>query len=178
MGLPPTSPAPTRRAYIDTMVFIYHFKKHSLTPKADSFFRDIENGKYVGVATSFTVAEYLSVMRKALTEARDKPPTTMDTSRLRKEIEEFISSMGIEYFDADTLVSPIYGKLFSTTENIVENAKPLKNLRTLKWFLVNGADALHVTLATRTGADLYATFDDDFRGVDGWIRPLMLFEVY
>jgi len=33
-------------------------------------------------------------------------------------------------------------------------------------------------LAVRTGADVYATFDDDFRGVNNWIKPLMLFEAY
>jgi len=166
------------KAYIDTMVFIYHFKKHGLTSKADNFFKDIESGKYAGVTTSFTIAEYLGVMRKALAEARNSPSTSADVARLRKEIEEFISDMGIVYFDADTLVSPGYGKLFSPTENIVENAKHFKNPRTSKWYLVNGADALHVTLAVRTGADVYATFDDDFRGVNNWIKPLMLFEAY
>jgi len=172
----PTTPPP--RAYIDTMVFIYHFMRHRLTPKANNFFKDIENGKYAGVTTSFTIAEYVGVMRKALTAVRNRPSTSTDVSKLRKEIEEFISNMGIIYFDADTLISPVYGKLFSSTENIVENAKHFKNPRSNKWYLVNGADALHVTLAVRAGADLYATFDDDFRGVDNWIKPLMLFEVY
>jgi predicted nucleic acid-binding protein len=60
----------------------------------------------------------------------------------------------------------------------VENAKPFKSRRTNRWYLVNGADALHVILATRAGVALYATFDDDFRGVDSWVKPLMLFEVY
>jgi predicted nucleic acid-binding protein len=170
--------APRPKAYIDTMVFIYHFKKHGLTPKANNFFKDIERGKYAGVTTSFTVTEYIGVMREALTEATDKPSTPTDISKLRREIEGFISDMGIIYFDADELVSSIYGGLFSSTENIVENAKHFKNPRTNKWFLVNGADALHVVLALRTGADLYATFDDDFRGVNNWIKPLMLFEVY
>ena len=171
-------PRPPPRAYIDTMVFIYHFKSHGLTSKADRFFHDIENGKYAGVTTSFTITEYLGVMRKALTEVRDRPITSTDVSRLRKEIEKFISDMGIIYFDADALASPIYGKLFSSTENIVENAKPFKSFRNNRWYLVNGADALHVSLALRTGADLYATFDDDFRGIDHWIKPLMLFEAY
>jgi predicted nucleic acid-binding protein len=171
-------PAPPPKTYIDTMVFIYHFMKHGLSSKASKFFKDIEKGKYAGVTTSFTITEYLGVMRKALTEARNKPPTSTDISKLRKEIEEFISDMGIIYFDADTFVSPIYGRLFSATENVVENARPFRNPRTNRWFLVNGADAMHVTLAVRAGADLYATFDDDFRGVDSWIKPLMLFEVY
>ena len=120
-----TTPPP--KAYIDTMVFIYHFKKHGLTPKAYNFCKDIENGKYAGVTTSFTIAEYVGVMRKALTEARNSPSTPTDVSKLRKEIEEFISDMGIIYFDADTLISAVYGKLFSSTENIVENAKHFKN---------------------------------------------------
>jgi predicted nucleic acid-binding protein len=174
----PVPPTPPPKAYIDTMVFIYHFKKHGLTFKANKFFKDIEKGKYAGVTTTFTISECIGVMRKVLTEARDRPPSLTDVSKLRKEIEKFISEMGIIYFDADTLMSPIYGKLFSSTENVVENAKPFKNPRTNKWFLVGGADALHVTLAVRTGAELYATFDDDFRGVGNWIKPLMLFEVY
>lgn len=173
-----TPPIPPPKTYIDTMVFIYHFKKHNLTPKADKFFKDIEKGKYAGVTTSFTIAEYLGVMRKALTEARDGPTSPKDVLKMRKEIEKFISNMGIIYFDADALVSTIYGKLFSSAENVVENAKPFKSRRTNRWYLVNGADALHVILATRAGADLYATFDDDFRGVDSWVKPLMLFEVY
>lgn len=178
MALAPVPPTPPPKAYIDTMVFIYHFKKHALTSKANNFFNDIEKGKYAGVTTTFTIAEYIGVIRKALTEARNRPPSSTDVSKLRKEIEKFISNMGIIYFDSDALVSPIYGKLFSSTEKVVENAKPFKNPRTNRWFLVNGADALHVTLAVRAGAELYATFDDDFRGVDNWIKPLMLFEVY
>lgn len=166
------------KAYIDTMVFIYHFMSHRLSSKANGFFEDIQKGKYAGVATSFTITEYLGVMRKALTEARNKPPTSADISRLRKEIEKFISDMGIIYFDADKLVTPIYGRLFSSAENIVENATPFKNPRTNRWYLVNGADAMHVTLAVRAGVDVYATFDDDFRGVDSWVKPLMLFEEY
>jgi len=174
---PPVPPVPPPKAYIDTMVFIYHFKRHGLTSKADRFFKDIEKGAYAGVTTSFTITEYLGVMRKALTEARNRPLASNDVSRLRREIEKFISDMGIIYFDADTLISPIY-KLFSSTENIVENAQPFRSPRTNRWYLVNGADALHVVLATRAGADLFATFDDDFKGVSSWIKPLMLFEVY
>lgn len=174
----PTLSVPPPKAYIDTMVFIYHFKSHFLTSKADGFFKDIEKGKYSGMTTSFTITEYLGTMMKLLTIARNSPATSKDLSRLRKEIETFISDMGIIYFDADTLAVPIYGKLFSSTENIVENAKAFKSPRNNKWYRVNGADALHVTLATRAGADLFATFDDDFRGVSSWLKPLMLFEVY
>jgi len=174
-----SSPAPSPpKAYIDTMVFIYHFKQHALTPKANNFFKDIEKGKYAGVTTSFTITEYIAVMRKALAEARNGPSTSTDVIKLRKQIEEFISNMGIVYFDADPLTSGVYGKFFSSVENVVENAKHFKNRRTNKWFVVNGADALQVVMAVRAGADFYATFDDDFRGVDSWIKPLMLFEVY
>jgi len=174
----PVPPTPPPKAYIDTMVFIYHFKKHRLSSKANNFFKDIEKGKYAGVTTSFTIAEYLGVMRRILTQAKDKPASPTDVSKLRKGIEKFINDMGIIYFDADKLVSPTYGKLFSSTETVVENAKPFKSPRNNRWYLVGGADALHVILAVRSEADLYATFDDDFRGVGSWIKPLMLFEVY
>jgi len=76
--------APPPKTYIDTMVFIYHFMQHGLSSKANKFFQDIEKGKYAGVTTSFTITEYLGVMRKALTEARNKPPTSADVSKLRK----------------------------------------------------------------------------------------------
>lgn len=178
MASTPASLVPPPRAYIDTMVFIYHFKRHGLTNKADKFFHDIESGKFAGVTTSFTITEYLGVMKKVLTEVRNRPLTSTDLAKLRNQIECFIDDMGIAYYDADALATPLLGKLFSSTENVVENAKPYRSRRNNKWYMVNGADALHVNLALRAGASLYATFDDDFRGVSSWIKPLMLYEVY
>lgn len=162
------------------MVFIYHLLSSSsakvLTSKAESFFKDIEKGKYIGIISTFTVAEYIGVIRKTLCDKRDRQVTEREILIMKQKIEEFILKMGITLYDADSLASRM--ALFSECERIVEDSDAFKGKRDRKWHCVKGADALHVAFALSVNAESIATFDDDFRGASNFINPIMLSEVY
>lgn len=162
------------------MVFIYHFLSSSntryLTSKSDSFLKDIENGKYVGIITSFTIAEYLAVTKGVLCSKRNGQVSTGEITTIRAKFEQFINQMGIMLYDSDTVASK--NPVFSECENVVERSFAFKGRYDRKWHHVRGADALHVAFALSVNAEAIATFDDDFRGASGSINPLMLSEVY
>jgi predicted nucleic acid-binding protein len=162
------------------MVFVYHFLSSAttqfLTAKSNSFLRDIERGKYVGIVTSFTIAEYLSVMKGLICNRRNGQVTSLEIAAIKSKLEQFITQMGIMLYDSDSLASK--NPIFGNCENIVEGSSAFKGKRDRKWHYVRGADALHVALAMSVNAEAIATFDDDFRGASGFINSLMLSEVY
>jgi len=168
-----------KAVYIDTMVFIYHFLRSSkgrLTHKAASFLRDVEKGKYVGIVTSFTVAEYLAVIRGLLCQKRNKQVSPSEISTIKLRLEQFINQMGIVLYDADVLAGG--HAVFAESESMIERDTPSKGKYDRRWHYLNGADALHVAFAASVNAEAIATFDDDFRGICGSVVPLMLSEVY
>ncbi len=166
--------------YIDTMVLVYYFlsspRNETLTKKSKSFLKDIENQRYMGIITSFTIAEYLSVIKGVLCDKRNGNVLTSDISTVRERLEQFISQMGIILYDADTIANK--SAVFSECENMVERSGVYKGKYDCKWHYLKGADALHLALAKSVNAEAIATFDDDFRGGGTTISPLMLSEVY
>ena len=162
------------------MIFIYHFLSSSraknLTFKSDSFLKDIEKGKYAGIITSFTVAEYLAVTKGLLCNKRNGQVSSSEISAIKAKFEQFITQMGIMLYDSDSLASKT--AIFSECENVVERCTAYKGRYDRKWHSMRGADALHVALALSVNAEAIATFDDDFRGAGGLINPLILSEVY
>lgn len=168
-----------KTVYVDTMVFVYHFLQSSktrLSNKAASFLRDIETGKYIGIITSFTVSEYLAVIRGLLCEKRNRQVSPEEILVIRRRLEQFITQMGIMLYDSDTLANR--HAVFAECESMIERDTPSKGRYDRRWHYLNGADALHVAFATSLNAEAIATFDDDFRGICGSVSPLLLSEVY
>lgn len=161
------------------MVFIYHFLSspgtQKLTSKADSFLKEIEKGKYIGIISTFTVAEYTGVIKEVLCNKRDGQVSVNEIHTVKAQFEEFITQMGIVLYDADSLATKI--AVFGEGENVVEGSTAFKG-RDGKWHSIKGADALHVVFALSVNAEAIATFDDNFRGANGFISPIMLSEVY
>jgi predicted nucleic acid-binding protein len=162
------------------MVFVYHFlsspRNETLTSKSNSFLKDIEKGKYIGIITTFTIAEYLGVIKGVLCSKRNKQVSAGEIMAIKSKFEQFITQMGITLYDSDSLASK--KPIFSECENVIERSTAFKGKHDRKWHHIRGADALHVAFALSVNAEAIATFDDDFRGVDGAISPLMLFEAY
>lgn len=162
------------------MVFVYHFLSSSanrqLSSKANAFFRDVEKGKYIGIISTFTIAEYTGVLKQLLVNQRDGQVTQSEIQKVKEEIERFITKMGIILYDADSLASKT--TIFGKCDYIIESSSAFKGRRDRKWHSIKGADALHVSLAQSVNAEGIATFDDDFRGASIVISPIMLSEVY
>ncbi|MEM2882468.1 MAG: type II toxin-antitoxin system VapC family toxin [Candidatus Bathyarchaeia archaeon] len=181
MDPPAQGPNPARRVYIDTMVFIYQLGPQTpLSEKARAFFRDVEGGKYIGVTSSFTVAELIAVYKELLCRARGTQiisPT--DMLEIKRRMDVFLNKMGIVLYDADELAT-VLGKstIFADCERILEEAMPIRGSRDGRIRVIGGADALHIAMAIRANAELFGTFDEGFKGSGSWLPPLLLSEAY
>jgi predicted nucleic acid-binding protein len=161
------------------MIFVYYFfysPSVFLSRKSALFFKDIEKGKYIGIVTTFTIAEYLAVTRGLLCKKRNKKATSSEIRTVKAKLEQFINQMGIVLYDSDTLATKY--AVFADCENMIERDVPSLGRHDGKWHYLNGADALHLAFANSVNAEAIATFDDDFRGVSGTVNPLMIPEVY
>jgi len=162
------------------MVFIYHFlysyTTYRLTSKANSFFKDIEKGRYIGIISTYTISEYIGVVKEILCNRRNGQVFDNEIRKIKEKIEEFITRMGIILYDADSLTRKT--AVFSECEDIVERSTAFKGRLDGKWHCIKGSDALHVAFALSVNAEAIATFDDNFRGASEMISPIMLSEVY
>lgn len=130
----------------------------------------------MGIVTSFTVAEYLAVIKGVLCNKRNGPISPSEVMSIKAKLEQFLIQMGIMFYDSDVLASknPIFGEC----EDIIERSGAFKGKSDRKWHHLKGADALHLALALSVKAEAIVTFDDDFRGISTIINPIMLSEVY
>jgi predicted nucleic acid-binding protein len=122
------------------------------------------------------VTEFLAVTKGVLCNRRNAPITTSDMAKVKTQLEQFLSQMGIILYDGDEISAK--NKLFSDCELIIENSGSFKGRYDHKWHHLKGADALHVALALSVKAEVIATFDDDFRNTNVSINSMMLSEMY
>lgn len=161
------------------MIFVYYFFYSPtvfLSQKSTSFLKDIEKGKYIGIVTTFTIAEFLAVTRGLLCKKRKRLVTSWEMKIVKTKLEQFITQMGIVLYDSDDLATK--HAVFADCENMIERDVPSFGKRDGRWHYLNGADALHLAFANSVNAEAIATFDDDFKGVSGAVNPLMIPEVY
>lgn len=56
--------------YIDTMVFVYRLLPNpnygNLASQSSSFFDDVDAGKYQGITSTFTIAEYQGIVKRVI----------------------------------------------------------------------------------------------------------------
>jgi len=165
------------------MLFIYHLlpgKSYNLSRKSKNLFKRIEAGGIVGVVSSFTVMEYISVMKRFISSKIKRPITYQETTIMKKMLMDFIAKMGIFLYDSDSLTVDATGycSLFTECEEFIEEHIPSKGADDKKWHTLNGPDALHLIFAIRTNSTYLATFDDDFKDVKGQIKVMNVREAF
>lgn len=172
--MPPT-------AYVDTMIFVYSsLSTGYLGRKSNAFLQDIEEGNFRGVVATITISEYLAITKKTLYKRLRRRLTSNEIEAILAELERLLQDLGVAVYDTDDLVVNQFGNstLFSEAEDLVRYSPCRFGKRNGKVHTLCGADALSVVLAKRIGANLYATFDDDFKDVKNGIKPLMIGEKY
>jgi predicted nucleic acid-binding protein len=177
----------TPLVYIDTVVFIYR-----LLPDPDhvdfanlsmGFFDDVDGGKYQGTTSTFTKIEYIGAVKKLISFVNKRQLTTEEEQNAIDDFDELVDHLDIFVSDSDRLVySTTKPPLFCDTSKIVKASNPYFHLRATErrqWMNIGGSDALSVSLAIRSGAKLFATFDRGFKGLrDTSITPLIIHEEY
>ena len=162
------------------MAFVYLLASGGgwLSSKSKGLFKDIQSGRITGVVSTFTISEYLSVVRDALAEKRGTPPSRQEIAAAEKNLMEFLENIGIELRDADTLATSA-SPFFEDVHQIVASSSSVRRTRDREWSGPGGADAVVAALAIRMTATQVATFDEGFRGLTTHgLTPLMIGEAY
>ena len=167
-----------RRVYLDTMILAYHLGSPSgaaVLNRNLNFLTKISARQVVGIVSTFTVAECISVLAKAHAERNGTAPTLVQLAQAKEKIEQFIRSMGIELEDSDALCFDPNGNVnvFARTVQLELTSPPALG-RDRKWRTFGGADVLHVIFAERSDADDFATFDEGFRNMNSQVVPVLL----
>jgi hypothetical protein len=157
--------------YIDTNVFGYVLlpnQKQYLGKKAESFFQDIVNGKYLGITSTLTQIEYLSVAKRLLSQYKGNQITSHEEQAVMNDLDQFIDTLGIGLINADESSSDPSGmvNIFSSTRQIILIANAIFNVSKKQWQMIGSIDSLMTNLAIRAGAQLFATFDKGFKGLN------------
>jgi predicted nucleic acid-binding protein len=169
------------RVYIDTMVWVYHLIQptHRLGPVCERLLKEVASGNLVGVSSTFVIQETTDVAKRIISIVNGKAVSIDETEAVREKILGALLKMGIEIHDADALACPngVQSNLFKGTEAIIMKSHPVLGTDG-KWRTVNGADAVHLTLAERAKADYFATCDQGFRGQNTSVRTSIVWEDY
>lgn len=176
-----TAPEPKIKVYIDTMAFVYKLvnTRHRYFPQANAFFRDIELGKFVGVISTFELAEFQSAIKSILSQRRNAEMPQGDVDKEMGRLNDFIDKMGIKLYNADVVLDTRPLVAFFRAEQLIGAAKSIKGTWRPDWHTIGGADATHLTIAETIGVESYATFDQGFKGVNGTsVKMLILSEAY
>ena len=173
--------------YIDAVVFAYRLL---LTggqrgfSKGTSFFLDLQNRRYVGVTSSFTVMEYRGLAKRAISRASGLAVTPAEESTAMQDLENFLTRMAIRNDDSDLLATnqtllPSRSDIYASAEPIIINSGTYLHQVKNEWRSIGGADSLVTIFAERLGASFIATFDLGFKNLaHPTIKPIMIQEVY
>jgi predicted nucleic acid-binding protein len=174
--------------YIDTNVFSYLLLPHkqSLDPlvkQANRFADEIANGsRFIGVTSTFTQTEYRAVSKRRISEHKGSQITTQEEAYAMNDFGRTIDALGIAIVDADQVAPDISGvlSLFGACDVTIRRCNPVPR-NGGKWKVISSVDVLMLNLAIRMRADLFATFDDGFRGYnhsDSFIAPFIIPDEY
>lgn len=166
---------PQQRLYIDTSVFIWYLHSGNTNgyAKADKFMKDIANGKYQGVTSSFVKFEYRGYLKEEKAMINGYNATKQELDLLVDRLDRLIQDYGIEEVVADYLLGESW---IRDSEEIVTQSQPI--LVEDDWKTMKGADAVHATIASRAGTQQLATLDKGFNSLTGSVTPFVLWDVY
>jgi predicted nucleic acid-binding protein len=172
--------------YIDASVLAYAILPHDdnkepSVRKARKFLKDIEVGKYRGIISTITEIEYVGAAKRLISKASNRKITLHEQSTAIKDFEEYTEQLGIGIGDSDSLAinGVASSDLFSDAKTMINNSFPYFHMHAGTWKNIGGTDALTVSLAIRLNAELFATFDRGFYGLNSpALKPLIIPDEY
>jgi hypothetical protein len=97
------------------------------------------------------------------------------------DFTQFTQRLGIGLSDSDLIAiddSSSVG-IFKIADVTMQSSIPFYYSKRDQWKIIGGADAILINLAIRSGANMFATFDRGFKGLQNTnILPLIIPEVY
>ncbi len=145
------------------------------------FLQKIIDGDMVGVVSTFTLAECITVLAVGYAQRDGKAPSAEQLQEVGTRVEKFIRAAGIELQDADKLSRSEEGDadLFSRVMQTASSTFPVKSSRPGRngkpdWRTTGGADILHIVFAERSGCHELATHDEGFRSMKSTVSLNLL----
>jgi predicted nucleic acid-binding protein len=167
--------APLVRCYIDTSVFIWylHSAETDGYAKAEKFFKDIADGKYQGVTSTFVRFEYRGYLKETRAMVNGANASKQELDLWIDNLARLIEDFGIEEVAADILLRQSW---IDDCEDVVTQCQP--TLDREEWKTMKGADAIHALVAKRARTQQLATLDRAFNSLRGTVSPFVLWDVY
>jgi len=160
------------RIYIDTNVlYNWLFSKNftDLIP-AKKFMKDVEDGKYIGIISDFTLNELRKIIRNQLVNKGIEDPTIWNTReqeaitkiyQIKKENVEIVSGeIPNDDIKNDELFSKVSDRAYVLMGKY--SGKVITENRIKKHKGLSTADTIHVALAQNFSCSKIASFDGDF----------------
>jgi predicted nucleic acid-binding protein len=156
--------------YIDSNIFIYHLFEPDYH-WANSFLRNVEEGKYCGVVSHLTILETISRGRRLLTENTRLTQKEVNDQVLEgvkifwamKNLEIAPENTAIDlkciFDDALNCIQKYQGRLIMVREKKVHKG-------------MYAADVIHLAIAKKVGCKRIVTSDGDFREIDPAIEKI------
>jgi predicted nucleic acid-binding protein len=172
--------------YIDASVFGYRLLPHDNNKlrsiqKSKGFFEDIEKTKYNGIISTVTELEYIGMVKRLISKQRKRQITDQEEQTALNDFELFTEQLGIGLTDSDDLAVDLFGisNIFSNSKTIIKRSHPYFHQQAGTWKNIGGTDALTISLAIRSNAQYFATFDRGFKGLNNLsITPLIIPDRY
>jgi len=123
--------------------------------------------------------EYKATFKKLFAEEYLRTPTQQEIEESVKVLEDFLSEMGIELYNADDVATESPLRLFWRSEERINQATPTLGTWDKSWKMIGGGDSITIILAEKIDARILATFDQGFKAMNHPnIKPLIVSEEY
>lgn len=177
--------------YVDTSVLGFALLPHNKNSqhqvtyarRARAFLHDINIGRYRGIISTLTELEYLGAAKRLITMDANRPITKQEEDTAMKDLKKYTIQLGIGLGDSDVLAIDNLGNpnLVSNSKSIMVSSIPYYHPhgKDPGWKQIGGTDALTVNIAIQLNAQLIATFDRGFAGLNNpSIKPLIVQDRY
>jgi len=189
LPLPKTFASKGERLYIDSNVLVYYFytkQQRDFSKKAQALLKKIENTKFEGVISSFTLMEVIKSLRELLVKYGNIRKVADIEEIIRQQISGLFAIRNIRFVEGrppDFTPMPEVKELYFCT--VCNEALGIISECTGKPDIDRGTgevvhrglhapDILHVALAKKLQCDKLATFEWNFQETIKEIVPLIL----
>jgi hypothetical protein len=141
----------------------------------------VKDGGSCSLVVVNVATEFLALAKRLISRTANRQITHNEELTVVNDFTMFSEPLGIALYNSDLLIVNGFGNssLFSNAKGVIETSCLYFDQQPSLWKIIGGTDALTVSLAILVNANLIATFDRGFKGLNNpSIAPLIIPEVY
>ena len=176
-----------KRVYIDTSVLVFFFVSRfdpNFSKKSREFLGKVEAGNYEALISLFALMELVKQLRELLVKSNVCVKADWESS-IKKAFEAIYKMQNVKIIEAiNSENGQINATVLSHSEiawdsfNIMNKYPGSVKMKDNQFYHdgIHPVDAVHITLAKKTGCLAIATFDRDFRETNADLQSLVLMD--